>query len=209
MVHKAHHDVRVEVKVRNNLILSQMELCGIRSLAELARIAGVGYQHLTRLVRMEISAKRKSQQGTYVWRDFVVSIATALHSDPESLFSDAQSFGQLEDSRRTFTVSSEEYLSLEDLRGSTLQLIESNELQMARQALSTQVRLACAALTPRQQLVIVHRHGLNGYPKLTLQQVGAILKITGQRVRQIQIAAERKLRRARRLSLALDDVQQL
>ncbi len=51
-------------------------------------------------------------------------------------------------------------------------------------------------LEARQQAVIVRRFGLRGHKSATLEQVGAELGVTRERVRQIQIHALKRLRRA-------------
>ena len=49
-------------------------------------------------------------------------------------------------------------------------------------------------LTPQQQEVVQHRYGLNGHGRKTLEQVGVLLGVTRERVRQIQLAALARLR---------------
>jgi RNA polymerase primary sigma factor len=49
-------------------------------------------------------------------------------------------------------------------------------------------------LTPREQVVLKLRFGLDGQPRHTLSQVGKALAITKERVRQIQEQALQKLR---------------
>jgi RNA polymerase sigma factor (sigma-70 family) len=53
-------------------------------------------------------------------------------------------------------------------------------------------------LTPRERVVLQMRFGLNGYDEQTLEQVGAILSIGSERVRQIEAKGVRKLRHPRR-----------
>lgn len=57
------------------------------------------------------------------------------------------------------------------------------------------VRQVLASLTPREQLVITRYFGLDGEPKYTLEQIGAQLGITRERVRQLRNATLKKLRR--------------
>ena len=57
---------------------------------------------------------------------------------------------------------------------------------------------ALETLTPREQFVIRERFGLNsGRPPKTLETVGSEMKVTRERVRQIEAKALRKLRRSK------------
>jgi RNA polymerase nonessential primary-like sigma factor len=49
-------------------------------------------------------------------------------------------------------------------------------------------------LTPQQREVVQHRYGLNGHGRKTLEEVGSLLGVTRERVRQIQLAALSRLR---------------
>ncbi len=50
-------------------------------------------------------------------------------------------------------------------------------------------------LTAKQQAVLLRRFGLRGYPRMTLEDLGAEIGVTRERVRQIQIDALQRLRR--------------
>jgi len=52
-----------------------------------------------------------------------------------------------------------------------------------------------AKLETKQREVVVRRFGLHGYERSTLEEVGAELGVTRERVRQIQMDALKKLRR--------------
>lgn len=49
-------------------------------------------------------------------------------------------------------------------------------------------------LSPQQREVVEHRYGLNGHGRRTLEEVGALLGVTRERVRQVQLAAISRLR---------------
>jgi RNA polymerase primary sigma factor len=51
-----------------------------------------------------------------------------------------------------------------------------------------------AGLRPREQQVLALRFGLGGGPRLSLSQVGKVLEVSKERVRQIQDRALEKLR---------------
>ena len=65
----------------------------------------------------------------------------------------------------------------------------------ARFAMRHDIDFALRFLTERQADVIRFRFGLGGGPDHTLQQVGNKLNLTRERVRQIEVAALRRLRR--------------
>ena len=52
-----------------------------------------------------------------------------------------------------------------------------------------------ATLTERERTVLSYRYGLLGSPEETLEEVGHRLEITRERVRQIQVSAEERLKR--------------
>jgi RNA polymerase nonessential primary-like sigma factor len=55
-------------------------------------------------------------------------------------------------------------------------------------------------LPPQQKLVVEHRFGLDGKGKRTLEEVGQLLGVTRERVRQVQLAALARLREISRRS---------
>ncbi len=59
---------------------------------------------------------------------------------------------------------------------------------------SSELAEAIARLKPRQQQVLIERFGLNGGKPKTLEEVGKILGITRERVRQLETRALRELR---------------
>ena len=64
---------------------------------------------------------------------------------------------------------------------------------------------ALAHLPPRLRELLVLRFGLDGRPPLTLEEVGAEIGVTRERVRQLEARALRELRaRAPELGLFID-----
>jgi RNA polymerase primary sigma factor len=67
---------------------------------------------------------------------------------------------------------------------------ESAEATMRIETLET----ALATLTDRERSVLELRHGLNGQPPLTLDEIGRAFNVTRERIRQIEHLSLRKLR---------------
>jgi len=68
------------------------------------------------------------------------------------------------------------------------------EVETADRARSSELLDALAKLQPRQRRVVVGRFGLDGVRPRTLEEVGANLGITRERVRQLEARALRELR---------------
>jgi RNA polymerase primary sigma factor len=66
--------------------------------------------------------------------------------------------------------------------------------QIAQTRMAAQARALVETLTPREQEVLRLRFGLGGAEELTLQEIGARLSVSRERVRQIEAQALRKLR---------------
>ena len=68
------------------------------------------------------------------------------------------------------------------------------EYEVIKKDLQEKVAQLLSQLSEREALVIKLRFGLDGYPEHTLEQVGKELKVTRERIRQIESKALRKLR---------------
>jgi len=97
----------------------------------------------------------------------------------------------------------QDHVSLEtpigDGESSVADLIEDTSSSAPEQETSDRLRAkelqaALQRLQPRQQRVLVERFGLDGQPPKTLEEVGASLGITRERVRQLETRALRDLR---------------
>ena len=68
------------------------------------------------------------------------------------------------------------------------------EAETSEKMRSAELAIAMEALNPRQQRVLTERFGLDGGKPKTLEEVGVILSITRERVRQLETRALRELR---------------
>lgn len=69
----------------------------------------------------------------------------------------------------------------------------SAEEQAARESLFAELLRLLNTLTPREQKVLRLRHGLDGEEPRTLEEIGQVLDLTKERVRQIEKRAKEKL----------------
>ena len=75
----------------------------------------------------------------------------------------------------------------------------SPALQMHQQQLHHHIRRVLATLEKRERQVITMRFGLDHSPPLKLRQIGTLLSVTRERVRQIEQEAFKKLQNSRHL----------
>ncbi|NLX96085.1 MAG: sigma-70 family RNA polymerase sigma factor [Rhodopirellula sp.] len=99
--------------------------------------------------------------------------------------------GELRQIDRFRTGLGELFVMREDIRS------DQQELEMAQSQRQAQIERILKRLGEREQEIIVSRYGLNrGEEPRTLQQVGADLGVTKERIRQLEARALRKLRLA-------------
>ena len=78
-------------------------------------------------------------------------------------------------------------------------MIPAVDEELVHQAVVDQLRKAVAELGRKEREVMRLRFGLNGGEAMTLQEVGDRLKLSRERVRQIEARAKQKLRQSTRL----------
>jgi DNA-directed RNA polymerase sigma subunit (sigma70/sigma32) len=75
--------------------------------------------------------------------------------------------------------------------------IPSVELEMIRSSFERQIQAMVGELEEKEREVIRMRFGLDGEEPRTLQEIGAALGLSRERIRQIESRAKEKLRRSR------------
>jgi RNA polymerase primary sigma factor len=71
-------------------------------------------------------------------------------------------------------------------------------VEAERKALDKELKKLLNSLTERERIVVIHRFGLGDLKPYTLEEIGRLLGVTRERVRQIEVQALEKLRNPRR-----------
>jgi RNA polymerase sigma factor (sigma-70 family) len=183
-------DVRVEVRFRNNLILRAMEEAGIKSVKELSERAGVVYPTVLDAIAMRRSACNEKGE----WRRTAFAIASALHKEPEELFSWFQRTRALK--RNVFVlgeVASEAALVPDS--SDPERLLLQNELRGV-------VASLLSALGERERQAVQMRFGFEPYCRVhDYAEIGRVLGCTGSNAMVIVDRAVRRLRHPAKMKL--------
>lgn len=166
---------RLQIKVKNNLILRRIESLGYKSISEFCRQNDL---HATVICSI-ISFTRSPILDTGDWSSMVYDLSSALRCEPEDLFTEKQK--RIIAKKRTAEVCVTEQ---------ELQRIPSrDDLHVSAQN-KEQVANLLKFLPPREKEVIEKRY----FQDMTLDEVGNDIRVTRERVRQIEAKALRRIR---------------
>jgi len=177
-------ELEIEIRVRNN------------RLKERRLSAGLSQPALGQLVRVSVSAissyenlRRKPFCRDGHWRQDAQKLAAFFEVSPAELF--PETIFQIEKSVATRKLDAEEVVLLSSHQE---RLLAEPDAGMMQQDLRRQLGRALITLAPNERKVVRLRFGLGDDEAQTLDKVGQTMGICGQRVRQIQEKALRKLR---------------
>lgn len=204
-------DIRVEVKVRNNLVLSRMEQRGIGTVAELCRrlndegevsspqeksATKVWQVRLGRLINMKEPARKEDGE----WLPLAIRLADFFKCMPEELFSDPQQYGKLDENRAHAEVA---YAEIQQLTARNREPV-TPELTIQADQLRHAIGKALATLTPREERILRMRFGFDGSEEMTLEAIGKTFGgMQRETIRQIEAKALRKLKHPSRLHIII------
>jgi RNA polymerase primary sigma factor len=181
-------DLRLTITVRNNLLMRAIEGAGFDSVAAFCRAHGLDYQTTVKLVALK-AAPINTRGG---WMPTAIKLATALKALPEDLFPAAFLTRALERNRVEREISSDDVPSLGF--GGVQSIAYDPEAATMRQEALSAMRDALGTLNPREVAVLSAIYGLETGEPQTLREVGNKMNVTQERVRQIQLRAERRLK---------------
>lgn len=180
-------EYRIDLKVRNNLILDRIEKMGYQSVYSFCKIADISYPSLLKYVNMKWSIY--DSQGRL--KNSVKRICKVLNCIPEEIFSASQMEASLKTNKRTLKVNEAEAIFLLT-QSDNQKLLEDH---YADDQMSNAIEKSISTLTPREQKVINMRMGLGEYTyEHTFDEVGKEFNLSRERVRQVEAKALRKMR---------------
>ncbi len=97
-------DYRIDLKIRNNLILKRIEQCGYNSINDFCKKNKISYRALSDLVNLKETIFDK--YGDI--REFVINLCELLNCKLENLFTSEQMTCALKDNKKQIEIKSEE-----------------------------------------------------------------------------------------------------
>ena len=179
-------DYRIKITIRNERLLSAIESMGFKSVRKFSLAYGLGYTTVAYIVSGKI--KPINDKGFVI--PTVEKILEILGLNIEEAFTPRQLQGF---KRNSFSFSMKEK-EIESL----INPVKNNELKLIESDVKTALENSMKTLTPREELVVKHRHGINTEMK-TLDEIAKFMGITRERVRQIEVRGLRKLRHPSRI----------
>jgi RNA polymerase primary sigma factor len=180
-------DYRIEIKVKNNRLLSQMEKAGYFSVAKFAEAIGMNRSVIDRIVRMRSAAL--DEEGYY--RPEALKIAEFLNCTPHDIYPPAQMRQVLTVNTAQVTANANE---MDSLTSSLRTLAFSPEQKMILDEAKQALKQLMLTLTPREHRILDLRFGLTNGEEKTLEDIGSMFGLSRDRIRQIEQKALRKLK---------------
>ena len=192
-------DFRVTITVRNNLLLCAIEDAGYPSAKKFADAYRINYPYLIEYLALKRSPLR--QDGTVT--PSAELICDALRKNLEEIFPERFMERCLARNRLTAEMGEAELGSLVTGPDAAAQLvIESDARRLLDKALED--------LSERSRSIVAMFYGLNGEPRMNLEEIGKLHNVSRERVRGIIMAAEAKLshpKRSKALREALETLK--
>ena len=169
-------DYRLELKVRNNYLLSLMDDRGIKTAAELHRLTGVEQSSIGAILNLKVTPFRKDG-------DLILSVSRLIdffYCGVEDIFPPQHIEEALGQNKFEAELSKDELLTLSSPGLTTLQL----------QDLKIDLKKAKECLSDREREMIDMRFNR----QMTYKEIGIAFDIGSERVRQIEQRSLRKIR---------------
>jgi len=187
-------EYRIDMKVRNNLILTKIEEQGYSSPHIFCKATGISYGRLCKFLNMKESIF--DDRGRI--KKSIVKLCDELNCIPEEIFSASQMEANLKTNKKTLKVKEAEAIFIMNQSDNQKLLEEYYSIDQMQNSIETVLE----SLTNLEKKIIQMRMGLGEYDKeYTLEEIGERLELDGykggisrERVRQIEARALRKMR---------------
>ena len=184
------NEYRIDIKVRNNLLMTAIENAGYKNVAEFSRASGVSQSDIGEFLNLKKAPI--TQEGKLCLP--AQKIADFLGLLPEDLWTQEQMQLALPTNRSHFNMSHKEMmLTLSRNTGELLEDVDLNK-QMENKDIERVVGELLDGLTPRESKVLRLRFGIGIPHEYTLEEIAQKFDVTRERVRQIEAHAIRKLK---------------
>jgi len=180
-------DYRIEIKVKNNRLLTKMEEAGYPSVTKFAEKIGMNCTIIYRIVNMKSAAL--DEEGYY--RPEALRIAKFLNCTPQDIYPPAQMRGIMKENKAQITANANE---VDSLTSSLRTLAFSPERKMILEDAKQVLKSVMMTLTPKEQRILDLRYGLTYGEEKTLDEVGGMFGVSRERIRQQEMKALRKMR---------------
>jgi RNA polymerase sigma factor (sigma-70 family) len=176
-------DYRLNIKLKNNRILQQIEEAGYSSISEFCRSFNLSYQTVISLAGIKRPALTKS--GHYT--KSAQLIADALGCNPEDLFTDTQAAANLKTSVSR-KISEQVALSFSDPETRLLESDSPEEVVEAKVSVSQLLPI----LSERERDIMIRHFGI-GCSEESIEEIANSYGLSRARVDQLRLRALRKM----------------
>lgn len=176
-------DYRVTIRISNARLWNAIKNQGFASFAAFCQDRGLRYGQAAKYLALALAPV--TENGDI--RPSAQLLADALGCDIEDIFPPAMLRHTLENRTIVRDISEDAVRAIVSRARSPDGLLEFREARGA-------VRDAVAKLRPRSRNALILRYGLDGSEPKTLDEIGEILKVGKERVRQIILKGERDLK---------------
>ena len=180
-------DYRVEVKIKNNYLLTKMMENGVANVNQLAKLTNSSPACVGDIANLKVSAYNKIGQV----RPIVSKICEFLSCCPEDIFPDQHLIMPLHSNRAVVEADQEELVPGYLLEGTVDPLAQIAEEDGARHVHKL---MTLTRLTTRETKILTASFGLDGGEPKTYVAIGEEIGISGARVQQIANKILRKMR---------------
>ncbi len=180
-------EYRIDIKVRNNVILNKLEDAGYKSVGEFCRLHNV--MKYASSIGCIINMTQSPLQSDGKFRTCILFVADKLNCDACDLFTDSQMKVVLKTNKRHIKVNEAE---MKYMLENTSQLLLEDEYQITQR--NTLLEQQMCNLLPREKEVLKLRFGLEDGQEIGLYEIGQRIGVSIERVRQIEAKAIRKMR---------------